>query len=323
MVKTKITLECAENILKNYNLGKLISLEEISQGSVQTNYKLICDKSCAILRIYENREYNSISYEVDILKKINTNGFNCPLPFSQISGDIIGSVMNKNYVLFEFIEGEHIENPSMYHKTQLIETVAKFNIAAKDVRSEYEKYRMNYNPKFCEEYARKAARDIGTKNAEDKLSWYLLQLSNLQLPDEMTKAICHGDFHFTNILYKNNEIMGLIDFDDANYTYACFDLVSMMDPFGKNGFDWHNYENFSKSDEVFDFEKSREVLRKYLKINPLPKLDLMHLYDVLCLAVLIDCLWFFERGSAQDFFEKRKLEYLQNLGRDKFYQNIV
>ncbi len=323
MVKTLITFEDASKIINNYDLGKLITLTPIEHGNVQTNYKCICEKSYAVLRIYENREYNSILFETDILKQTSDNGFKCPMPYTKNSGEIIGEINGKNYVLYEFIEGEHIENPSDIQKTELIETVAKFNIATKNIRSKYEKYRMNYDVDFCREFATVRAREINDENAYKKLSWYLRELENLELPKEMAKSICHGDFHFTNLLYKNSKFNGLIDFDDANYTYACFDLVCLLDPFGKNGFDWHNYESFSEHDEVFDFSKAKRVLEKYLKINPFKEVDLEHIFDVLALSVLIDCLWFFDRGNANDFFEKRKIEYLKNLGRDKFNQNIL
>jgi hypothetical protein len=36
----------------------------------------------------------------------------------------------------------------------------------------------------------------------------------------------------------------------------------------------------------------------------------------------MDCIWYFKRGKANDFFEKRKIDYLNNLGRDNFYKEV-
>ena len=58
---------------------------------------------------------------------------------------------------------------------------------------------------------------------------------------------------------------------------------------------------------------------KYRRLNALEK---RHLFDVLQLSILIDCIWFFERGGAEDFYEKRKIEFLNHLGRDKFFEAL-
>jgi hypothetical protein len=51
-------------------------------------------------------------------------------------------------------------------------------------------------------------------------------------------------------------------------------------------------------------------------------LEKRHIFDVYKLSVLIDCLWYFRRGKAEDFFEKRKIDALNNLGREKFFGNL-
>jgi len=36
------------------------------------------------------------------------------------------------------------------------------------------------------------------------------------------------------------------------------------------------------------------------------------------LSILFDCIWYFGRGSAKDFYERRKIEFLNDLGREKY-----
>jgi hypothetical protein len=47
-----------------------------------------------------------------------------------------------------------------------------------------------------------------------------------------------------------------------------------------------------------------------------------YLFDVVKLVILIDCLWFFERGEAHDFYEKRQIDALNQLGRDRFCRTL-
>jgi hypothetical protein len=58
---------------------------------------------------------------------------------------------------------------------------------------------------------------------------------------------------------------------------------------------------------------------KYRQLNSLEK---RHLFDVLQLSILIDNIWFFARGSASDFYEKSKIDFLNHLGRNKFYDAL-
>jgi hypothetical protein len=40
------------------------------------------------------------------------------------------------------------------------------------------------------------------------------------------------------------------------------------------------------------------------------------------LSILFDCVWYFARGDAEDFFERRKIEFLNALGRSEFYKRL-
>ena len=41
-------------------------------------------------------------------------------------------------------------------------------------------------------------------------------------------GIIHGDFHINQILIKNNEIIGVIDFEEENYSNPIYDIVSFI-----------------------------------------------------------------------------------------------
>lgn len=44
--------------------------------------------------------------------------------------------------------------------------------------------------------------------------------------------------------------------------------------------------------------------------------------DIFKLSILLDCVWYFKRGKSEDFYEKRKIDYLNKLGRDEFYKKF-
>jgi Ser/Thr protein kinase RdoA (MazF antagonist) len=104
----------------------------------------------------------------------------------------------------------------------------------------------------------------------------------------------------------------LLDFDDANHTYVVFDLVCLVDSWG-----WP-YQS-----ENLDLSKAREIVDTYRRYRPLSAFEQRHIFDVHKLSILFDCVWYFGRGDADDFYEKRKIEFLNNLGWKKYTDAIL
>ena len=68
--------------------------------------------------------------------------------------------------------------------------------------------------------------------------------------------------------------------------------------------------------------ESRKIVSIYSKYRPLSEIEKENLFDVFKLSLLFDCIWYFNRGTSAEFFEKRKIDYLNNLGRESFYNNL-
>ena len=123
------------------------------------------------------------------------------------------------------------------------------------------------------------------------------------------------------MLFFNGKFNALIDFDDANYTFLIFDLVSLVEPFVSSFKHYHWFEH-NVTDNVFDFGETKRVVSEYEKYRCLNNNEKRHIFDVYKLSFLFDCIWYFERGNAEDFFEKRKIEHFNNLGADNFYNEL-
>ncbi|MBI4163158.1 MAG: phosphotransferase, partial [Candidatus Aenigmarchaeota archaeon] len=214
-----------------------------------------------------------------------------------------------------------IKNPRESQKKELVKRVAKLHIITKNYKPKNTKFRYNYNIVNCRALARKEAKRIGTANAREKLKWFESELTKLKLPKSLPKGICHCDFHFSNVLFKNGKFNVLIDFDDANYTFLIYDLAALINPFVKS-FEWNTWFNFKRGENVFDFREARKILLEYVKYRPLNSTEKKHLFDVFKLSIMFDCIWYFERGEAEDFYEKRKITYLNSIGREEFYNQL-
>lgn len=319
--KTRFSKNDFIKILSNYDLGEYKNSKPIITGAVQTNFLLWTTKGKFVFRYYENRSKNSVLFESGLIKHLKDKNFPCPAPFKNKYSKFIGIYNRKPYIIFEFIEGEHRKNPNENQKKQLVKYVAKLHNLTQNYKPTNAKFRLNYNIKNCRELARKEAEKINTANAREKLKWFDKELSKLKFPKSLPKGICHCDFHFSNVLFKINKFNALIDFDDANYTFLTYDLVALINPLVKS-FEWNTWRKFKKDENVFDFREAREIVSEYIKYRPLSKSEKEHLFDVFKLSVLFDCIWYFARGNAEDFYEKRKIDYLNSIGREKFYKEL-
>ena len=223
--------------------------------------------------------------------------------------------------IFEFVEGRHLKHPSATQKRALIRKVAELHNLTGAYRSRHAQYRLNYDIDTCRTLARRKAKAIGTPNAKNKLKWFESELSKLSLPKSLPKGICHCDFHFSNVLFKDGKFSALIDFDDANYTFLTFDLVSLIDPVVWS-FDPNTWSDFKKGETILDFREARKIISEYMRYRPLGVVGEKHLFDVFKLSILFDCVWYFARGDAEDFFERRKIEFLNALGRSEFRNRL-
>ncbi|MDP2908973.1 MAG: homoserine kinase [Nanoarchaeota archaeon] len=320
-VKTKFSINDFNKILSNYDLGNYKKSKPFKMGAVQTNFLLETTEGKFVLRYYENRSKDSVLFESNLIKYLRDKNYPCPTPFKNKHGKFVGTHNDKPYVLFEFIKGRHIKNPSENQKKQLIKKVAELQNITKKYMPFNKKHRWNYSIELCRKLAQKEAKKINTANARKKLKWFESELLKLNLPKSLPKGICHCDFHFSNVLFKNGKFNALIDFDDANYTFLIYDLVALINPF-KSSFEWNTWFKFKKDENVFDFGEARKIVSEYIKYRPLSNSEKRYLFDVFKLSIMFDCIWYFERGDAEDFYEKRKIEYLNSIGRKEFYNKM-
>ncbi|WP_126597782.1 homoserine kinase [Dictyobacter aurantiacus] len=320
-VKTSFSSSEFSQILARYDLGALLDFAPIAHGSVQTNFLLRTTQGRFVFRYYENRSPGSVSFESHLIQYLTDQHYPCPAVLLDRYGEALGVYREKPYLLFTFVEGEHLEQPDERQRRQLIQRVAQLQRITRDYQPVNKDERLNYTVENCRALARQQARRIGTANARQKLAWFERVLSRLSLPPSLPLGICHCDFHFSNILFKDGEFAALLDFDDANYTFLTYDLATLINPFLPT-FDWHSWSDFQPGDNILDFSAARWTVREYERYRPLHPSEKQYLFDVFQLSIMFDCIWYFERGPASAFFEKRKIDALDAFGRDAFYLHL-
>ena len=113
-VKTNFSTKEFMKIISEYDLGEFIYAKPINEGTVQTNFLLKTTQVIFVFRYYENRSRDSVLFEINSIKYLRDRNYPCPDLFRNKHGQSIGILKNKPYVIFEFVEGEYLENQSMF-----------------------------------------------------------------------------------------------------------------------------------------------------------------------------------------------------------------
>ena len=309
--KTQFSGNDFTDILSRYDLGRYTASLAIEAGTIQTNYAIHTTRGKFVFRLYENRSRESVLFERDLLLFLTHRGYPCPAPLPDRQGEHVGTVDAKPYMVFEFVDGRHVEHPGPYHRQQLIRRAAELQTLTTDFHSPYTPYRWNYEPGLCRRLAHAEAARLDTPAAWAKFAWLAHELKHLDLPPSLPRGVCHSDFHFSNVLFREDEFVALIDFDDANVTYLQFDLVGLIES-----------RAWPYPATTLDVARARNVVQEYTRHRPLSRLEQRHLYDVYKLSILFDCVWFFKRGTARNCYERRKIEALKALGRHRLVEAL-
>lgn len=311
VVKTTFAMADLAAILAGYDLGAYRRSDGIGQGTVQTNLLLETTRERFVFRYYENRSRESVLFERDLLLYLGGRDYPCPAPLPDRHGAYVGQYRGNPYVIFEFVEGHHVEHPGARHRAQLVQWAAELQKVTEAFCSSYTPYRWNYEPELCRRLARAEAARLDTPGAWEKLAWLERETVALDLPPSLPRGICHCDYHFSNVLFRGDEFAALIDFDDANWTYLPFDLVGLIESWA-----WPH------TADAPDLAEARRVAQAYDRHRRLGPIERRHLYDVYKLSILFDCVWFFGRWEGDGFYEKRKIEALDGLGRQGFFEAL-
>lgn len=316
----KFNISIIKRMIKMYDVGDVISFSPLKSGTVQTNFLIVTTTGKYVLRYYENRTTKQVHFEKNLIDVLIKNRFPTA-PIIAHRGEGIPTYQGKPYLLFKFIEGSHIINMNPSQKANIIKLIARLGKLTKSMKLDYSSERFSYNKKDLLIHLEKIVRDLDNSNSNKKFKWWLKEMNRLDLPSHLPMGICHTDYHYTNILFDNNDITALIDFDDANYTYLYFDIVSYINFFDPS-FTHLTWENFSREENILDFSEAQSVLNIYKNEVQIPPADEYYFFDLLKLNLLIDCIWYFERGLPSDFYEKRKIDVVNAIGRERFYNRL-
>lgn len=307
-VKTTISETDLPKILASYDLGEYQSFKTFANGAGQTTLLLETSKGKFVLRYYENRPQKHVLFEVKLFNYLRSNNYPVPAIIKNRLGDFSGTYKEKPYIILDFIEGEHGNNPNdFFNDAQAIEVVkvvAQLHNLTKDYNPEYFLDREPFDVKYCwKQFESKHPHLVG----DEKGKWFRAELDKLEFPVSLPKGLCHADLNYGNFLFISGKVVAVLDFDMSFHTYLIYDLASLIY--------WWTWPPEMKVKE----SEAALIVSEYSKQRELSADEKLHTYDALKLIILLGISW----SEISDFeHSKKNVEFLNSIGRQGFYDKL-
>ncbi|MBF0382710.1 MAG: homoserine kinase [Magnetococcales bacterium] len=264
-VYTPLNINDLGAIVTRLKLDHVKSLEGISAGVVNTNYKLTTDSQKYVLTLVEDpQEADALPFIAGLLTHLAKKGIPCPHPVADKTDKAYFTLKERPSLLAGFLTGESPAEPDAAHCYEIGKILATIHLAGADFPQ------TRKNPMGFERWKQllnKISPLLLKKNPDtmdmmlNELEWLQKNFKNLSLPS----GICHCDLFPDNSLFVDEKLKGVIDFFFAASELYIYDLAVARNAwcFNPEGKVVSGYWN--------------KLLKGYEEIRPLSKKEKNHL----------------------------------------------
>ncbi len=223
-VYTKFSQINIEEILSNYNLGKLDMFKGIEEGIENTNYFLSVNGIKFILTVYEKRiKSEDLPFFSNLMSELNKANFKCPVPILNKQNETLTDYKGKKLMIVSFLEGKAKKNLSPSNCKSIGIEVAKMHNITK-----------NFKLKRQNDLSINSWRNLfnSIKDKCTKINKNLPKLIEENLidveknwPKNLPRGIIHADLFHDNIFFKGNKLSGIIDFYFSCEDFFAFEIA--------------------------------------------------------------------------------------------------
>ena len=258
-VYTKLNQNKIEEILSNYNLGKLESFKGIKEGIENTNYFLSVNKKKFILTVYEKRvKPKDLPFFSDLMSSLNKKNFKCPAPISNNKNNTITDFDGKKLMIVSFLEGKAKQNLSPENCKSIGVETAKMHELTKNLELKRQ------NDLSVQSWRKlfDAVKDKCTKIHKDLPQLIEENLNDVEKnwPKNLPKGIIHADLFHDNIFFIQDKFSGVIDFYFSCEDYFAFEIAICFNALCFDGL---------KSNLSFNVTKAKNFIDGYTSVRKL------------------------------------------------------
>lgn len=205
-----------ERLLKNYDVGPLLHFEALSGGKANSSIIISSGKGRFVLSVCDEKESGEIDSLTAILEYLDEHDFPTTRIVRTVSGRSMVALGDKPVYLKEYIEGrvETEFSPSMVHQVGMV--LARL-------------HEVPTHHKLPQEFAYgiEAFDEIVCGESRGGYPEWLLEKKELikgACSEDLPRGFVHGDLFSDNILFMDNKLVAVLDFEEACIYFLLFDL---------------------------------------------------------------------------------------------------
>lgn len=262
----KLTVIESKKICSDFDLGKYQSIKLIKGGLVNFNFLLKTDKCEYIIRILGQKltkgKQKRLNNEFELMEFLNKNKFPylTPLPIKLNNGKILHKINNKYFWVYKKLPGRSKTTiPNIYQVKEIAKALGTYHKYVKNF-----KIKKNGFPKYLKWVLEEINNCNPKKNKIGDLALkeedFFKKIVQREIKRNYSKNIIvsHADFDASNVLFKGNKIIGIIDFDDLDYAPRIRDIAVAL-------------RDSCTIRNKLDSKRNRIFLDEYKKVNKITK----------------------------------------------------
>ena len=226
-VYTEVSLDEAQGLLQNLNVGDLQSIKACAGGIENTNYFVDTKQSQGegqyVLTLFERLTFEQLPFYLHLMKHLAERGIPVPDPAPDRSGEILHSLKGKPAAVVNKLRGNSELHPTAAHCAQVGAMLARMHLAGQDFDLEQPNLRglSWWNsvlpavlPHVTPEQRSLLLSELAYQNHIAESSRY----------KALPRGVVHADLFRDNVMFEGDELTGFFDFYFAGNDALLFDI---------------------------------------------------------------------------------------------------
>ncbi len=270
----RLDRSAVEGLARRFGIGDITAFSVMEGGHENTSYCVETSSGRYVLTLSDQKSLRHVTNLAKLLVYLTDRGIRTSQVVVPPKDPIVVLHDEKPVMLKRYVDGDVTAEVTGNLLVQLGEEMARLHeIPAPSYVPQSFPYGRSYFPEVTNS-------DLG----HTYVDWLSEKNSYLQkrIPQHLPMALIHGDVFFDNMIIQRDQLMAIIDFEEACHYYRCFDLGMVI-------------VGACRDRKGISFEKAGRFIRAYQKEKTLQSLERKTLKTFAVYAAVATSFWRFRQ----------------------------
>ena len=273
-VYARLDRAAVESLARRFGIDDVITFYAMDGGSENTNYYIETNSGKYVLTLCDQKSLKRVTNLASLLVYLTDHGIRTSSVVVPPEEPTVILHDEKPVMLKRHVDGDITANLTGPLLVQLGEEMARLHeISAPSYLPKSFPYGRSYFPEV-----------IDSNLDHTYIDWLSEKISYLQrrIPQNLPMTLIHGDVFFDNLIVQGDQLMAIIDFEEACHYYRSFDLGMVI-------------VGACRNRQGISFQKARRFLRGYKNDTTLPSIERECLKTFTVYAAVATSFWRFRQ----------------------------